>query len=116
MTHRPPWREWTPRDWAMEVFRQCWTQPLHTGWTTAAVLPAFYFGEMMLSDGGKFWSSVGLFLGMFWAGAWICVIGLREFDQWPSERPWDPWLDWFFFGCGGPLGVWAGITLARSWT
>ena len=73
-------------------------QGLHFAWAFLAVLP------LALARKTRYLSHLAL--------AWLTLNGglivVREILQWPSSRPYDPWLDWCFF----VLGVAAGLGVA----
>lgn len=60
----------------------------------------------ILLAGCPIWASKYL-IGLWWPGlivsALYCV--WREYEQWPSSRWWDPYLDWAFLLIGLVLGV-----------
>lgn len=43
-----------------------------------------------------------------WLAALLMAVawGIREWEQWPSARWYDPYLDWFFQAGGIGLGIW----------
>ena len=70
-------------------------QTLHFLWAFLAVLP------LALTRRTRYLSHLAL--------AWLTLNGglivLREVNQWPTSRPWDPWLDWAFFALGAAAGL-----------
>lgn len=83
-----------------EVKKQMIDQPAHYLWMFATFFP-LAFG---LKNSAGLWIVLGLVLVFASAGTAI----VREFDQWPSQRWWDPLLDYFFLLAGAvtPFIIW----------
>ena len=90
-------------NWWKEIRKQMLDQPLHFMWAFATVFPfaywAFHNPPMVF---------VVTFLWLIVNGVWIVA---REIDQWPSSRPWDPWMDWAFFAGGAVYAAYLGVQL-----
>jgi len=85
-----------------EIKKQLIDQPLHFLWAfTSAFAPflAERFAPLVLAPA----------VTVLGVGSLVFII-LREYDQWPSKRWWDPRLDWTFFA----LGVGSGIAAGRA--
>lgn len=94
-----PWREWGSARWAREVLKQVVDQPLHAVWAAASALPV----ALATARGRLGPAALAGLASLGWIAA-------REWGQWPSSRPWDPWLDWTSYAAG--IGV--AIYLARA--
>lgn len=83
-----------------EVKKQMIDQPAHYLWMFATFAP-LAFG---LKNNAGLWIVLGLVLVAASAGTAI----VREFDQWPSSRWYDPYLDWSFLLAGSvtPFFIW----------
>jgi len=77
-----------------ELKKQAVDQPLHFLWAIATALP---LALLVALRGVRSRWTLGA-LGLFVASSAAIVV--REVIQWPSTRPWDPWLDWSFFALG----------------
>lgn len=94
--------KWTRGRILKEVGKQAIEQPGH-----------------FLIGGAPIWASRYL-VGVPWFG-WVAapIIAYREWLQWPSNRWWDPPLDWAFFTLGAVAATWGrrpGHGLARGFT
>lgn len=107
---RGQWRTWGWKDWAWEFgVKQPVDQALHfvwglvPWWLCAEVATGLYSGPHQVISG-----LAGIGAGLI-AGISTLVFVLREVNQWPSSRPWDPYLDWLVFGVGCGVGIWLGL-------
>ena len=82
---------WTARRIIKEVGKQAVDQPGH-----------------FLIGAGPIWASRCL-AGVPWFG-WVLapILAYREWLQWPSNRWWDPPLDWTFLTLGAVAATWRG--------
>ena len=84
-----------------EVLKQAIDQPLHFLWAFLAALPL-----ALVAGAGRDrkWTTIAV----AWFAGNAAFIVTREVFQWPSSRPWDPYLDWSFFvlGAAGAAAVW----------
>lgn len=72
-----------------EILKQLVDQPLHFAWAA-------------MSAAAVFWGPLGLtLLGVLSTTAIVA----REYEQWPSSRWYDPYLDWTFFAAGWTVGA-----------
>jgi predicted PurR-regulated permease PerM len=72
-----------------EIVKQCIDQPLHLLWAWAGIAILLWLWPTM-------WGPIGILFGV----VNTAYIAYREYDQWPSTRWWDPYLDWLFFAAG----------------
>ena len=89
-----------------ELRKQAVDQPLHLAWAFATALPL----ALLVGLGSRHrsrWAALG------WFTVSTVAIVVREVLQWPSSRPWDPWLDWSFFALGYGLAAVAGVIAWR---
>ncbi len=93
-----------------ELVKQAIDQPLHVLMTFASV-----WGMAGLSHYLSVWLQSGSLsvAGSTAAGVLVTVVwnALREYEQWPSSRWWDPPLDWTFEAAGIALGAWTWVLL-----
>ena len=82
------------------------------GWTTSRILKEV--GKQAIDQPGHFligaapiWASRYL-VGVPWFG-WVAapILAYREWLQWPSNRWWDPPLDWAFLTLGAVAATWS---------
>ncbi len=87
-----------------ELRKQAIDQTLHWLWAFATTFAPFAASAWIDLDVSVGWVMVGSFASLCW------IVG-RETLQWPSERWWDPALDWSVFALGFGHGIVAGIVL-----
>lgn len=90
-----------------EIVKQLIDQPLHFTWAfTGTILP--FITHPAFSRSGWFFFGLGVVVAAVNAAAIIW----REVDQWPpSKRPWDPFVDWTFYGLGAGAALWIGLVV-----
>jgi hypothetical protein len=85
--------------------------PRSITWTSSRILKEV--GKQAVDQPGHFlvgaapiWASRGL-VGVPWFG-WVAapILAYREWLQWPSNRWWDPPLDWAFLTLGALMATW----------
>lgn len=81
-----------------ELAKQCIDQPLHV---LMAVASVWVIGGLLVLAHVPVWLAAAV-AGVITA-AWMAY---REYKQWPSERWYDPILDWTFEAGGLALGLW----------
>ncbi len=87
-----------------ELVKQAIDQPLHILMKVASVwVIAASFYALGVAD----WTNISPFVyGVSLTVGWNVM---REYNQWPSSRWWDPPLDWFFEALGIGLGAWTWV-------
>ncbi len=88
---------------AKEIVKQAIDQPLHI---LMAVASVWLIGWLLTLTGLGVVLSV-VISGVL-TGAWMAY---REYRQWPSNRWWDPVLDWLFEAGGLALGIWSFLAI-----
>lgn len=91
-------------DWGKEIRKQLIDQPLHMLWSGVSV------GLVVWSVRAGLPPALSIFCVLVGVVS-VAAIVLREYDQWPSSRWWDPPLDWLCFAIGGGLGGWLGTVI-----
>jgi len=94
-----------------EVVKQLIDQPLHILMTFGSVLATAalaHFVAVWLPATAPISVMLSMTAGIFVTAGWNVI---RELEQWPSSRWWDPPLDWFFEALGIGLGAWAWVAI-----
>lgn len=87
-----------------ELVKQSIDQPLHI---LMAVASVWIIGYLTIALAGQPVVWAVTFSGVL-TGAWMAF---REYRQWPSNRWWDPPMDWVFEAGGLALGIWSFLNI-----